>query len=91
MAQEAHISSQNKAHLTRVFFCLFVLIYLELPWVKNILPIELVLCLHMFTIYFLPSIFAVVIIIIIIIIIIMKGIIENGKNSRTINPKLLSG
>ena len=89
MAQEAHISSQNKAHLTRVFFCLFVLIYLELPWVKNILPIELVLCLHMFTIYFLPSIFAVVIIIIIIII--MKGIIENGKNSRTINPKLLSG
>ena len=86
MAQEAHISSQNKAHLTRVFFCLFVLIYLELPWVKNILPIELVLCLHMC----LPSIFAVVIIIIIIIII-MKGIIENGKNSRTINPKLLSG
>ena len=70
---------------------MFVLIYLELPWVKNILPIELVLCLHMFTIYFLPSIFAVVIIIIIVIIIIMKGIIENGKNSRTINPKLLSG
>ena len=23
MAQEAHISSQNKAHLTRVFVCLF--------------------------------------------------------------------
>ena len=39
----------------------------------------------------LPSIFAVVIIIIIIIIIIMKGITENGKNSRMINPKLLSG
>lgn len=65
---------------------MFILIYLKLPWVKDILPIEFVLCLHIC----LPSIFAVVIVIVVVIII-MKGITENGKNRRMINPKPLSG
>lgn len=66
---------------------MFILIYLKLPWVKDVLPIEFVLCLHIC----LPYIFAVVIVIVVVVIIIVKGITENGKNRRMINPKPLSG